>query len=127
MKRLALASLIAISIGHGTITYAQNALVGTYRGSYPVFTSMGGVQVGVQLIIASDENGIVKGTATTYSKHPCAGTYPMEGKRDGNNLVLIATAKGGRAGDCSFRLNLAQEANKLVGTTGLGNPIELSK
>jgi hypothetical protein len=47
----------------------------------------------------------------------------MEGKRDGNKLVLISTAKGG----CSLRLDLAQEENKLVGTTGRGVAIELAK
>lgn len=120
---------MAITMGHGTIAYGQDSLVGTYKGSYTVSTRMGDVQIGLQLVIASVENGIVKGTATTSgtSYDPCRGNYPMEGKYDGNNLVLRATAKGGAAGDCSFGLNVARVGNKLVSKTGGGRPIELSK
>ena len=128
MKRLALAFLIAISMGHGTITYAQDSLVGTYNGSY---TYPGGrghspISATVQLIIASVENGVAKGTATTF-QNASAGEYPMEGKIDGNKLTMKSTAKGGRTGDCTFGFNVTQEGGKFVGTTGSGYPLQLSK
>ena len=130
MKRLALASMIAITMGHGTITYAQDSLVGTYKGNFTVPSNIGDIQIGVQLIIASVEDGVVKGTLTQYgfgSGGACAGNYPMEGKYDGNKLVMRATAKGGRAGDCGFGFDVVQEGNKFVGKTGSGRPIQLSK
>jgi len=127
MKHVALASFIAITMGHGTITYAQESLVGTYTGSYTVPVSgYGPQQVGMQLIIASVENGVVKGAATVY-RLSCKGNYPMEGKYDGNKLVMKSTAKGGVAGDCIIALNVVQEGNKLVGKTGSGAPLQLSR
>lgn len=129
MKRLALASLIAITMGHGTNSYAQDSLVGTYKGSYTVPTTkgFGSTQRGVKLTIANVENGVVKGTATTMYKGACAGTYSMQGNYEGNKLVMEATAKGGRAGGCSFSLNVVQQGNKLVGNTDGDRPIRLSK
>ena len=131
MKRLALASLIAITMGHGGITYAQESVVGTYTGSYtqPTNSKYGDTTVNVQLIIASVENGVVKGTAKLYStaRFKCPGDYPMEGNYDGNKLAMKATAKAGPTSDCSFGLNVAQEGNKLVGKTGAGLSIQLSK
>jgi hypothetical protein len=119
-------------MGHGTITYAQDSLVGTYKGSFtvPSHQGKGSRQIGVQLVIASVENGVVKGTATNYGfgqGGSCAGDYPMEGKYDGNKLEMKSTAKSGRAGDCSFNLNVVQKGNKLVGTTNRDRPIRLSK
>ena len=129
MKRLAVVFFIAITIGHGTITYAQDSLVGTYTGSYRFAGRGTGMprELGIKLIITSVENGVVKGTATNYSGGPCSGDYPMAGNYDGNKLVMKATAKGGRAGDCSFALDVAQEGNKLEGKTGSGQPLHLSK
>ena len=128
MKRLALASFIAITVGHGTLTLAQDSLVGTYTGNYTVPGRYGNpVQVGVTLTIASVENGVVTGTASQSTGGPCTGDYPMEGKYDGNKLVMKETAKGGKAGDCTFRFNVAQDGNNWVGTTGGGRAIQLSK
>ena len=131
MKRLALASLIAITMGHGAITYAQESVVGTYTGSYtqPTNSKYGDTTVNVQLIIASVENGVVKGTAKLYStaRFKCPGDYPMEGNYDGNKLVMKAMTKGGPTGDCTFSFNVAQVGNKLIGSTGLDRPIQLSK
>ena len=127
MKRLALASLLAIAMGHYSIACAQDSLVGTYKGNNTGPGCPGDVQVEVQLVIASVEKGVVKGTVTQFSKGGCAGEYPMEGTYDDNKLVMKSTGKGGRAGDCDFGLNVALEGNKLVGTNVGGRPIQLSK
>ena len=127
MKRLLIACSIAAAVV--TVAHAQDSLLGTWTGSYTSPGSMGqhGAQHGVQLIIASVENGLAKGTATLSTRGPCSGEYPMEGKSEDNKLSMKATAKGGRLGDCSFSFNVVREGNKLVGTAGAGRPLQLSK
>jgi hypothetical protein len=116
--------------------HAQESLVGTYSGSY---TSGGGVgsprPIGVELTVASEDNGSVKGTVkisrqTNRGTHPCSGEYQMEGKLTGGKLVMKSAGKSGSADDCSFSFNGVKEGNKLVGTTGTagtGSPLTLSK
>jgi len=126
MKRLALAFFISIAMGQGTITYAEDSIIGTYTGSYEGIWGSNNEQVGVKLIIASVENGDVKGTATLQSPR-CGGDYPMAGSYDGHKLIMKATARGGPAGDCFFLVKAVQEGNKFVGTTVRRLPIELSR
>lgn len=122
MKRLALALFIAITMGQGTITYAQDSLIGTYTGTYT-----GPIEFGVKLIIASVANGVVKGTANVFDG-ACQGTYPMEGKYDGNKLAMQDKGKGDHLDDCRFGFKAVHEGNKLVGTINRrGWPIEMSK
>ena len=125
MKRLLIACSIAAAVV--TVAHAQDSLLGTWTGSYPFPGPVGPIQLGVQLIIASVENGLAKGTATLSTRGPCSGEYPMEGKSEDNKLSMKATAKGGRFGDCSFSFNVVREGNKLVGTTGTGRSLQLSK
>ncbi len=124
MKRLVIACFMAAAVV--AVAQAQDSLLGTYSGSYMGRGPMGDTQVGVQLIVVSVDDGLVKGTAKQFGG-PCVGEYPMQGKFEDNKLVMKATAKGGRAGDCSFSFNGVREGNKLVGATGLGRPLQLSK
>ena len=90
--------------------------MGTYKGSYEINT-IRGQQQGVTLIIAAVEDGKLRGTGS-YSFGSCAGEYPVEGSVKGNEVGLRATAKGGRAGDCSFGFKGSINGNQLVGTMG---------
>lgn len=51
----------------------------------------------------------------------------MEGKLDGNRLTMKATEKGGTTEECTFRLKVAVDGNRLTGTTIRNAPIELTK
>ena len=128
MKRLVFAFFVVISMGNTAFLHADDALLGTYNGG---FLYTGGItssptQVGVRLVLNSVENGLVKGTATLLGGGPCQGDYPMQGKYEGNKLGMISTAKGGRAGDCTFGFRAVKEGDKLTGTTG-GYAMTLSK
>jgi hypothetical protein len=101
----------------GSVCFAQDALVGKYAGSFPVQTNRGNIDVGVTVLIASVEDGKLKGTGT-YHTGPCAGDYPLEGIVKGNAVGLRGTAKGGRAGDCAFGFKGTAEGNRLVGSIG---------
>jgi hypothetical protein len=134
MKRLVLVSFLAASLGNSTYLYAQDSLVGTYTGGFTPSGELASArQVGVALVIASEEGGVVKGTAkltSSWSTSGCSGEYPMAGKYQGGKLVMRNTAKGGSSGDCDFSFNVTREGNKLVGatgTTGKGSPLQLSK
>ena len=106
--------------------YAQQSLSGRYTGNYVVYTAKGPTPVGLTLVIDSVEGVVVKGTATSYGR-TCGGDFPIEGQFKDNKLQLSSTTKGGSAGDCIWQLNLTVEGNKLTGTTGLGNAVQLSK
>lgn len=125
MKQVAAAVAIVGSVFGSA--HAQDSIVGTWTGSYIFPSGRGDTPLGVRLSIASVEDGVAKGTATLSTRGPCAGDYPMEGKFEENTLSMRATAKGGAAGDCSFRFNAVREGNKLVGTTGGGRPLQLSR
>ncbi len=131
MKHLALAFVIAVSIGNGSTVHAQESLIGKYTGTF-TYTggSSGPRQLGLELDVATEDNGVVKGVVRLTTAGPCAGTYPMAGKLQDNKLIMRSTAKSGAAGDCSFSFNAVREGNKLVGTTGTrgdGRPLQLSK
>lgn len=123
MKHLALAFLIAIAMGQGTIAYAQHPLIGTYTGSYE-----GPITFGVRLVIVSvDSGGNVRGTATVFDG-TCKGTYPMEGKYAGNKLAMWDRGVGDHSDDCRFGFDVVPEGSKLVGAIKVrGWPIEMSK
>lgn len=125
MRILAGACFVTFVFACGSV-YAQDSLVGKWSGSFSIQTSRGEIKVGVELTIASVENGKVKGTATSYSKS-CGGQYEMQGTYQDDKLALKSANKSGGAGDCWFGLKLTVDGNKLVGTTGVGSPIQLSK
>lgn len=101
--------------------HAQQALVGTYSGSY----SAKNKPVGVTLQITSAENGALKATARRMAG-ACAGQYELEGTYRDDKLQLRSTEKSGRAGDCDLRFQLTAEGDKLVGKLGQLD-VQLSK
>lgn len=99
---------------------------GKYTGSMTKMTNRNIQQWGVAVLIESVEDGVVKGVATRYQGN-CRGDVPIQGRLEGNTLKLRESSKGGPAGDCGFRATLTVEGNKLVGTTGAGEPMEVSR
>jgi hypothetical protein len=71
-------------------------------------------------------SGIVKGTLRLAGRM-CPGDYQMEGKFEGDTLVIRAAAKGGPGGQCLPSLTLTQQGNKLIGTMGNGARVQLSR
>jgi hypothetical protein len=120
LNRLCFVSVVAAAIGYGAFAQAQDSLTGTYTGSFTGAPPKE-PQLGMELRINSVDQGTVKGTARVLSGQ-CAGTYPMEGKYENNKLTMKATE-----GPCPFGFNVTQEGNKLVGSTGAGRPLQLSK
>ena len=125
MRTTAVASLM-MSLAVPLQLYAQDSVVGKYSGSVSRATVKGEMQVGLDLVIASVDNGAVKGSATSYAKN-CGGAFPIEGTYVGNSMDIKSTASFGSAGDCALHLLLRAEGNKLVGETGNGRPVQLSK
>jgi hypothetical protein len=99
---------------------APHPLVGRYRGSMRVYEPLH-VYAGLDLIITSvNELGFVKGKATSYARRPCTGDFDMRGRYQ-NKEVRMRTIEG----PCAIGLDLKDEGNRLVGTTGRGEPVEL--
>lgn len=124
--RLAVAMTMAVGMMAPALVSAEESVIGKYTGSFIVSTSRGPIRTGLGLVLDSAEGGVVKGNAKIFD-WSCAGDYPMEGTLAEGKMQLRSTAKGGRAGDCSLRLNLAVDGDRLTGTTGSGQPVQLSK
>jgi hypothetical protein len=73
------------------------------------------------------KDGKVTGEVLMSNNGACDGTYPMAGKLAASSLSLKSTKKSGRAGDCSFGMNLRLEGDKLAGKTTGGRAITLTK
>lgn len=95
---------------------AQDSLVGTYNASY-TSTGIQSTLQSLTIVIASVEDGRVKGTGTRHDR-ACAGEYPLEGSLKGDQIRLRATKKGGPAGDCTFGFAGKVEGGALVGKYG---------
>lgn len=104
-----------------TTSYAQESLLGKYSGSQTIGEGSERSTRGVELIITSVENGVVKAKYTVSSRR-CGGEISMEGKLRGDKLDLVSVIQGGRAGDCARTLNVTVKDDTLVGRN-----IQLSK
>lgn len=104
---------------------AQDSVTGRYSGSLIAQMSGRDVNIGLTMVIASVENGRVKGVATMGGMS-CSGDYPFEGYLKGTELAVRSDVKGGRAGDCTFAMKGTLEGNKITGTAGR-YPLQLSK
>jgi hypothetical protein len=107
--------------------YGQEPLIGKYKGEFIVSSTFPGRPeraVRVELVIASVENGVVKGTGKSYSPSCKGAELPIEGKQQGNKLELRAT---GERATCTMAYSLTVEGKKLIGTTPSGYPLQLSK
>jgi hypothetical protein len=101
----------------GTVSFAQDSILGKYVGSFAVHTNRGEQQVGVTVLIDAVQDGKVKGTATLGGR-ACPGDYPFEGTVKGNAIALRAADKSGPGGDCRFGFKGTVEGNRLVGSMG---------
>ena len=117
MKNIVIAAVLALLFSCPVL--AQQTLLGKYSGSFVLITKRGDVNAGLTLEILTVEGDTVKGKAVRMAEGTrvsCAGEYPVEGKVKGDALELIATEKGGPAGDCPMTFRLTVEGSKLVGT-----------
>ena len=105
---------------------AQESIIGTYSGHFMQKSQRGERSRALHLVISNLE-GDVASARLTRQTSDCGGEHPMQGKYDGNRLKLRSTEKGGAAADCSLSLDLTVEGKKLVGTTGRGEQVQLSK
>jgi hypothetical protein len=115
--KIMISAAVGIAIVCATTAFAQDAALGTYKGSFDVQTSGGMMAVGVNLTINSVDDGKVKGSATLGGRG-CAGDYPLEGTLRGSDLAVRATRKGGVAGDCDFGFRGTVQGDRLVGKAG---------
>lgn len=87
------AGMIVVLMSAPIGVYAQELLVGRYTGHFTVsspFPGKDGRRVQVELVIASAENGVVKGTGKSSSNDCKGAEVPLEGKQDGNKLQIRA-------------------------------------
>jgi hypothetical protein len=75
----------------------------------------------MEFVVLSVEQGAVKGTAKIFAGQ-CAGSYDMQGTYENDKLTVK-----GAGGPCPFGFNATREGKRLVGTTGAGTPLQLSK
>jgi hypothetical protein len=121
MNRRLLVCLSLTAFAYAPPVTAQDLLLGRYTGGFTVSKGPKSIQVGMELVLTTEEQGAVKGTAKLLAGQ-CAGSYAMEGKFDNNKLDMK-----GSGGPCPFGFSATKQGNKLVGATGAGAPLELSK
>ena len=124
MKTVVAMGLVFLS--YSTSLLAQQTLVGKYAGNYIQKTVRGDETRGLTLEITGADDGKLKGTANSFEKGTCAGKYEVEGTYQDNKIVVRSVGGGGAASDCSLRLQLVAEGNKLVGKFG-PRDVELSR
>jgi hypothetical protein len=122
MTRIVQATTAALLMMGCAAAAAQDSLVGKYQGSAEVQRGRAGGGA-PSLVITNVDNGVVKGTATTYGR--CAGEYPLEGRVEGDKLELKST-KAGRLADCVIDYNLSVDGKRLTGTSS-GVPITFQR
>lgn len=114
-------SLGATAVTSAPVAAPDESLLGTYTGNFLGWEPLN-IYVGMKLVLSSvDAKGIVKGTATVYDG-PCAGTYAMQGRVQGDEVGVRGT--GGGCDRFGFRAK--REGNTLVGTVG-DRPLHLYK
>ena len=108
------ASVAAMLVASSTCLWAQQSLVGTYRGEYwePATEAYPNRQQ-VVLEIKSVTDGKVTGKYTLASEY-CRGTYEVEGVLSDNELALKTE---GPKKDCGQELTLRVQDDKLTGNT----------
>lgn len=124
--RTVAALLVAVGMAASQAVLADELEPGKYTDSIARMGQRDIEQWGVAVVIESVEAGVAKGVATRYRGN-CQGDVPIVGHLEGSTLTLRERAKGGRGGDCGFRATLRVEGKKLVGTTGAGEPLEMSR
>lgn len=116
-----LAVVSFLSSAHSIFAQTQDSVAGRYTGSFTAARGPKPFEAGVELVVSNVEQGVVKGTARVLAGQ-CAGTYAMEGNFANNKLNMK-----GSGGPCPFGFSATKEGNKLIGSTGAGAPLQLSK
>ena len=120
--------LIAIGIAVflcSPCSYAQESLVGTYKGSFAASVAGGrSINVGVSLDISTAADGKIAGKMIHFGGQ-CRGEYAAAGTYEGAKLDIKVAE--GVVKDCGkYSVIVTAQGNKLVGTLGKYN-IELSR
>jgi len=103
-----------------TFLYAQQELIGIYKGEY--WERGAYVHPHLQKVtlrIASDEGGRVNGKLE-LSEDLCRGTYNVEGTNQQGQLSL-RTSEGPMPG-CAQHITLTSHGNKLIGSMSAESP-----
>lgn len=124
MKRTLLAAIVASAFA---ATAADTLAPGKYSGNYEIQSRTGPVTASVVVDIKEVTKDKVTATSTVNGTGGCDGDVPMEGKFTKGTLSLKSTQKYGRAGDCTFNFKVKPEGDKLVGKTGGGRDLTLSR
>jgi len=124
MKRSLFAAFALSALAAGA---ADTLAPGKYAGTYDLQTRTGPVQVSIQLDITEVKKDHVAGTVAMMGSGGCDGDYKMAGKYAKGSLSLKSTEKSGRAHDCNFNFKVKPEGDKLVGKTGGGRDLTLTK
>ena len=124
MKRSLLA---AFALSALAASGADTLAPGKYAGNYEIQSRTGPVTASVVLEIKEVTKDKVTATSTVNGTGGCDGDVPMEGKYSHGMLSLKSTHKYGRAGDCTFNFKVKLEGDKLVGKTGGGRALTLTK
>ena len=124
MKRTLLA---ALALAAFPAAAADTLATGKYSGNYEIQSRTGPVTASVVVDIKEVSKDKVTATGTVQGTTGCDGDFPMDGKFSKGTLSLKSTQKYGRAGDCTFNFKVKPEGNKLVGKTGGGRALTLTK
>lgn len=118
MKTMAILATVAALIACPA-AIAQESIAGNYSGSYQ---NKSGRFTIITLDIKSVENGVVKGIGswrtTSRSGGPCLGNYPFTGTFQDGKLDVKSDEKGGKGGDCDFRVRATVEGGQLKARFG---------
>ena len=106
----------------------ESSLVGRYTGTFQVQDNYTPNRIlGLTLVIKKVTEGKVEATGQVHARGPCHTPFPMVGTLKGNQLQLQTVRHEGQDSDCPAVVKLTVDGSKLVGTTGGGLPVRLSK
>jgi len=106
----------------------ESSIVGRYTGTFQAQDNyMPGRTIGMTLVIQKVADGKVEATGQLHARGPCFAQFPMAGALKGNQLQLQTVRPAGKDSDCPMVLRMTVDGSQLVGTSGRGLPVRLSK
>ena len=130
MNSISTAGLL-LALGFASFACAEeSSIVGRYTGTFDApGTQRQNVPVGLTLVI---DKVVDRKIEATGQIHPlgaaqCVGEFPMAGVVNGKDLRLRNVKPFGRTNECNLVLRLTVDGSRLVGTTGGGRPVQLSR
>jgi len=120
---------VALMLLFASLVHAEEStLVGRYTGTFQVQDNYTPNRtIGMTLVIQKASEGKVDASGQLHARGPCHTQFPMVGTLKGNQLQLETVRPEGKDSDCPIVLKLTVDGSKLVGTTGHGLSVRLSK